>query len=435
MEGRPGAGQAGTLQAARPGRPGTGAIVAVVDGYSTGRVLSARLRAAGARCVHVRSRPDVPAYFLRGFDPADYGLDLDHTGDLDTLAGRLAAEQVTRVVPGTESGVALADALGQLLGLPGNLPDSTPVRRHKARMAEAAAAAGLATPRGRECRTAAEAAAWVTAQGLAEAVVKPVSSAGTDNVRFCSGAQAVLVAARTVLSTRTLYGEPNHTVLVQERLRGVEFYVNTVSVGGVHRVAETWRYTKREGPAGSPTYDFEEPVPIGSAEAVVLHAFTRRVLDALQVREGAAHTEVMLTDGGPVLVETGARLGGATAPDVVERFCGVSQAGLLAAALLDPDALTRFSDRDVAWHAHVRNVGLLNRLAGTVRSRDWVAVLEALPSAVAVLTGLRPGEHLGVTTDLIDAPGFVYLASTDRSRVRRDYRRLRELEEGGLYTS
>ena len=409
--------------------------VAVVDGYSTGRVLAARLRAAGARCMHVRSRRDVPAYFLRGFDPGDYVLNLEHTGDLAALAGRLAAAGATRVVPGTESGVALADALAHLLGLPGNAPDGTPARRHKGRMAEAAAAAGLATPRGRVCDSAAEAAEWVAAQGLAEAVVKPVNSAGTDHVRLCTGPEAVRAAARAVLSSRTLYGDRNRTVLVQERLHGTECYLNTVSAGGVHRIAETWRYVKRESRTGSPAYDYEEPVPAGSAEAAVLHAFTRRVLDALGVREGAAHTEVMLTARGPVLVETGARLGGATAPDVVERYCGVSQAGLLTATLLDPAALARFADREVTWRAHVRNVGLLNGVAGTVRSLRWVEALRALPTAVAVLSGLRPGEHLPVTSTLLDAPGYVYLASPDPACVRRDYARLRALEEGALYTS
>jgi hypothetical protein len=36
-----------------------------------------------------------------------------------------------------------------------------------------------------------------------------------------------------------VFGEPNRAVLVQQRLVGVEFYINTVSAGGVHRVAET----------------------------------------------------------------------------------------------------------------------------------------------------------------------------------------------------
>jgi hypothetical protein len=82
----------------------------------------------------------------------------------------------------------------------------------------------------------------------------------------------------------------------------------------VHRVAEIWRYTKRRGPASTPIYDYEEPVPASSPEAHVLRSFAFSVLDALGITDTPAHTEVMLTPTGPVLIETGARLGGATAP-------------------------------------------------------------------------------------------------------------------------
>ncbi|MCE0446307.1 hypothetical protein LT493_20785 [Streptomyces tricolor] len=59
--------------------------------------------------------------------------------------------------------------------------------------------------------------------------------------------------------------------------------------------------------AGYPVYDYEEPVPVGSAEAAPPCRFVGAALDALGVRWGAAHTEVMLTERGPVLIESGAR--------------------------------------------------------------------------------------------------------------------------------
>ncbi|WP_127452608.1 hypothetical protein [Streptomyces sp. B29(2018)] len=60
------------------------------------------------------------------------------------------------------------------------------------------------------------------------------------------------------------------------------------------------------------------------------------MLDALGIRNSPAHTEVMLTATGLVLIETGARLGGATSPAVVEQHCGMSQTALAAAALATP---------------------------------------------------------------------------------------------------
>jgi hypothetical protein len=47
---------------------------------------------------------------------------------------------------------------------------------------------------------------------------------------------------------------------------------------------------------------------------------------------------------------------------------------------------------------------------------------------------VRVGEHLAETTDLIDSPGYVYLAADDRAAIERDYAALRAMEQGGLYT-
>ncbi|MET8691593.1 hypothetical protein ABZV65_03470 [Streptomyces bauhiniae] len=408
--------------------------IAVVDGHSTGRALVSALRERGAACVHVQSSPEMSAYFTRGFRAEDYETLLDGTAAPDVLAARLTALGVDRVVAGTESGVILADTLTHLMGLPGNRHDTLTARRDKREMAAAAAAAGVAVPRGESFTDAMAAMDWYTGNRLVEAVVKPPSSAGTDNVRFCRTRDEVLLACKTVLASENLYGEPNTAALVQERVHGVEYYANSVSHDGLHRVAELWRYTKRAGSAGYPVYDYEEPVPVDSAEAGVLRRFVGEALDALGIVSGAAHTEVMMTARGPVLIESGARLGGGTAPAVVERCAGTSQTRLLAETLLDPRRLRDFDDTAVRWRGAVRNVALINSRPGTVGSLDWTARLEELPTLVHLAHGAVVGEHLGETADLISSPGYVYLADEDPRAIERDYRTLRALEDEGLYT-
>jgi len=377
----------------------------------------------------------MPDYFLRGFQPQDYEEDLLAGDDLAALGARLTALGVRRVLAGTESGVLIADRLNALMGLPGNDAGTAAARRDKTAMARAAAAAGLAVPCGRSFDDPIAAAAWYDSAGLREAVVKPPCSAGTDNVWFCSGAREVERACDRVLSASNLYGARNRAVLVQERLRGVEYYVNTVSHDGVHRIAETWRYHKRSGSSGSPVYDYEEPVPAAGAEAAPLRAYVPRVLDALGVVSGAAHTEVMVTERGPVLIESGARLGGATLPEVVEKFSGVSQTSLLADCVLSPDRLRAFDDTTVCWSSRVRNVALINHQAGDVRSLDWAERIAGLPTAVGLAHHLEPGQRLEPTRDLLDSPGFVYLAAADPAEVELDYALLREWEDQALYTS
>ncbi|MEV6600446.1 hypothetical protein AB0M36_26895 [Actinoplanes sp. NPDC051346] len=120
--------------------------IAVVDGYSTGRLLAAMLHDRGAQCLHVQSQPHISEFFLRGFAAAVYEADLGYTDDPRQLAGLLRKARVERIIAGTESGVTLADTLNHLLELPGNDHGTRAARRDKVAMAAAARAAGLATP-------------------------------------------------------------------------------------------------------------------------------------------------------------------------------------------------------------------------------------------------------------------------------------------------
>jgi biotin carboxylase len=408
--------------------------IAIVDAFFVANYLATALRQGGASCIHVLSSPEIPPLFTRSFRAENFDRDLGYMSDIDKLVDELSRWGVDRVVPGTESGVILADELGARLGTPGNRPGNALARRDKALMAEVVAAAGLASPRGRSFDRAEDAVAWFTDTGLTECVVKPLMSAGTDNVWFCTDAQGVGAACRKILSSANCYGDANRGVLLQERIQGVEYYVNSVSHDGTHRAAEIWRYTKRTGAAGAPVYDFEESVPADSAEAATLCEFAFAVLDALGITSAAAHTEVILTERGPVLIETGARLGGATLPHIVQRYSGISQADLYAATLLDPSRLAAFDERKVRWTSTVRLVSLINRVPGRVSALDWVARLEAVPNVVATAIAVSPGTWLDATTILANSPGYLYLAAEDPAEVERDYEAIRALEETGLYT-
>jgi biotin carboxylase len=409
--------------------------VAIVDAYSTGGLLAGELARRGVGCVHLRSAPTASEYFARSYQPDAFVTDLGHIPDTASAAERLRSLGVSRVVAGTESGVVLADTLAGLLGLPGNTVELATARRDKEAMARAAAAAGVAVPLGDTFARAEDAGRWFGTAGLAEAVVKPLASGGTDHVAFARTPDEVRGAAEAVLGARNLFGEPNLRVLVQQRVLGTEFYANTVSHEGTHRLVELWRYAKTTGPSGAPVYDFEEPVLAGSTVWRQLRGFVFGVLDALGVRSSAAHTELILGDQGPVLIETAARLGGATSPEVVEKFSGASQTGVFADTLVHSEGLAGFRDDEVVWQGHVRNTAFRNHHTGTVRSLDWLGAVSTLPTAVHAAAGVAVGDRLSPTVDLISSPGYVYLASGDPAAVAADHATLRRWEQEGLYCS
>ncbi|MFD0634083.1 hypothetical protein ACFQ9X_23540 [Catenulispora yoronensis] len=226
--------------------------------------------------------------------------------------------------------------------------------------------------------------------GAVGAVVRPAdgAGAGTDRARFCADAAQVHAAVSALLGTggpggsanvsATVFGGAHHSVLVQERLAGAEFVVDTVSIDGVHLVADTWRRVKEVrdlAATGTPISDFEEPADPAAPEVAAIHSYVLRALDALGVRHGAAHSRVVLTARGPVLVDPGAGLGDDTLPWVAEKFLGYSTVGLLAAGILQPrDTLQRAARLPERWPEPIRRVALINRRPGPVRpSPQWAA--------------------------------------------------------------
>ncbi|MCQ4079624.1 ATP-grasp domain-containing protein [Streptomyces sp. RB6PN25] len=411
--------------------------IGIVDGFSTARFLVEELRRRGASCIHIRSQKNPPKVYARAFKAAAYTYDLGWSSAvLQETATKLAELSVDRVVAGTESGVVLADQLNHLLELPGNRIALAHARRVKAAMARALRAAGLATAEDISAATPQEAVAWFTSRSERPVVVKPQSSAGTDNVRICRTATEVAAACQAVLDEPNFFGEPNRTALVQEYLDGEEYYVNTVSLGGVHKVAEIWRSVRRTGPDGAPLYDYQEPVPVDDPVAVAAAPYIKDVLTALGIANGAAHSELRVTERGPVLLETGARLGGGVLPRISRDYAGVSHVHLLADSLTDPDAFDAFDDTAVTWSKNIRYVSLISHHPGTAAAATWQDTMRSLTTFDGLISRISAGGAVPRTIDLASSPGVVYLVADSAGPVEDDYAHIRTLErDKGLYLS
>ena len=108
-------------------------------------------------------------------------------------------------------------------------------------------------------------------------------------------------------------GAQGRGVLLQEFLEGTEYIVDHVSCDGVHKTTMLWMYDFQEV-NGHRVCIAQRPVPCDSSAMAELVAYTRQCLNALGVRNGATHTEVMWTSGGPCLVEV--HTGGSKGKDI-----------------------------------------------------------------------------------------------------------------------
>jgi len=401
----------------------------VVDAYSTGARLAPRFAAAGLPVVHVQSSPSLPEFYLRAFRDGDFVENVVHDGDLEATAARVAAHEPAFVVVGAEPGVPLADALSERLGLPSNGSAQSPARRDKNAMSEALRAAGLRAAEALKTSNAAEAVEWAAARGGAPVVVKPLDSAGTDGVSIAHDGAAIEAAFAAILGRPNALHGANEELLVQELLQGTQLFVNSVSWDGVHHVSEVWRDNKLRAGANF-IYDYEELLPRHGEQQDQVVPYVESVLDALGIRFGPAHTEVMLTETGPVLVESGARMHGSVPDEIVDR-CTPSHQTLTAEAYLDPHSVARRAQQPYELAAGAYCVMLISQHEGRIVDDAGMREIEALPSFAGTISMLGPGDELKKTVDLFSCPGIIYLVDPDRAQLKRDYDRIRELDASG----
>lgn len=426
------------MSAPQPGAEGSGAgpvpgragadpaapAVVVVDPTSSGTDLTAHCEEYGARVWHLWQRGCADDHDR---DPHPRRLLVD---DADVAYKELEKLRPQAVWPGSEYGVTLANELSRRLGLPHNEPSSADARRQKDEMMRVLAEAGVPTPWSRAVSGPGDAEAAVATITAYPVIVKPANSVGSDSCRICRSAEEVLSWCAYLADRENHMHESNSAVLVQEFLDGPQYIVNTVSVAGRHVVSDVWRYGIDEV-AGKPMIrDSLLLTGLDQAEESAV-SYVLSCLDALGVRNGAAHSEVRLTRRGPLLVEVNSRLmGPVQPPDVYTGALGRSQAALLAASHFDPPA---FRTRQGAPYAPSRAVGkslLLPFKEGRIRAMPGLQHIRRLPGFHSFAKLPPLGAAVSPVNPLaLGVTGLAYFVHEDPGVLRTSLDALHELEE------
>jgi len=399
--------------------------VVIVDPYSSGQALARRFLARGVPCVAVLSSTGVHEVLLDHWRPQDFTHVHRFDGDVAALAAAVAEHEPRCIIAAFESGVELADALIDIV-LPGtgNVPGMTAARRDKYQMALALKDAGV--PHLRQVCTDrhADVEQWIRANGLEHTplVVKPPKSAGTDDVyRVEAGADWRPTFDRILGKVNVMLGR-NDTVLVQEFAAGTEYIVDTYSADGRHGLVDLCRYTKSSRGERLGIYDCIDFLAPDDPVVDTLLTYTRRVLDALGIRNGAAHAEVMLTDAGPVLIEVGARPAGSAHQEIACIATGDSQLDRHVAHRVDGLHELGFELR-----RHVRIAFLSSPRAGVLRNGEILERIDGLASFHSKTLYFGSGDEVPATVDFTTPLGFVVLAD-DEQQIGADYAAFKDLE-------
>jgi CelD/BcsL family acetyltransferase involved in cellulose biosynthesis/biotin carboxylase len=369
--------------------------VAIVDPYDAGSMLAPAFAEHSVASVMVASTNSVPQEHRTSFDPAAYRRLLFANGDLAAVIETLRDVEMRHVIAGSERGVNLADRLAEALGLPGNGTNLSPARRNKFLMIQRVGDCGVRVPRQFRSDDVSAIRDWVEAEGFWPAIVKPCEAIGSEGVRLCASRAELTLAFHSIHGRTNRLDVFNDAVLAQEYLRGKEYVVDTVSRDGVHRLAGLWAYGKSA--AGFETVGrlaSKELLPAEGPLADQLFAFAVDVLNALEIRNGAAHCEVIIDDKGAALIEIGARLHGGPPAHLMSREAmGDSQLDQLVLSFVAPKAF-------------LEQAGLRYRLAGRAAmfllpDRKLAGTIEGLPSARRVVWNAKEGEPLPPVAGLV----------------------------------
>lgn len=402
-------------------------VVVIVDPYSSGGGLAPAFRRRGVRAVAVLTTREVPGIAMPTWEPSHFDHVLDATVPRAELLERLAGLAPSRILPGSESGVRVADELTrELLPGVGNVAGSAAARHDKWHTSIAVARAGLPVLAQLATSDPGELARWRADRGLdaAPIVLKPVNSAGADSVHLVEGGRDCRPVAEGILGGRNRMGRRDEVILAQEYARGVEYAVDTYSSDGRHAVVMVSRYRKRMVGDRLGVYEAVRCLAPDEARVAEIVEYVRGVLDAVGLREGCAHVEVMDTPAGPRLIEVNARIAGNPLPEITRLATGDSQIDRCVRHVVDGEV----GSAGYRLDRHATAVFLSSPATGTLENAEELSALADLPTCVGVRLAAGSGQRVERTRDVFTSLGQVLLVGEDAARVEADHAAVRAAE-------
>merc|ERR1712113_1340572 len=368
-------------------------------------------------------------------DMKEYFASMDAKDDINSTYEALykaaGTKKIVACFAGGEIGVELADELSEKMKVRTN---GTKVanRRDKKVQQELIRKHGLRSVRQAGGNKLADVEDFLRTEAY-PLVLKPNEAAGSEGVKLCHSIDEAKAHFDVLMNSQMQVGGACPSVLCQEFLRGKEYVVDHVSRDGVHKTTMMWVYDKRPLNGSAFVYFGTLPLDSSCAEAKILVPYVRGVLDAMEIKNGASHGEVMMTPDGPCLVEMNVRTHGGDGnwvPLARALTGGYSQVDSCVDSYLDKQQFDKTPDiYPSPFKAAGLDLYLVSRSRGKVKATPGFDVIKKLPSFVFLETGVVPGCFVDYTIDLFTAVGGVLLVHEDPAVVEADIQKIRQMEE------
>lgn len=399
-------------------------IILIIDPFSTGKLYAQQFTQLGYQCYSVLSHQNVPDFFKQSYDNRYF--QNDQLLSIDEVKNTFSKDQIQAVVIGSETGVISGELLADYFNVAGNSIKNTAFRRDKFQMQAKLATQGLAhiasqiiTPHHFDIQSLPDYTAYV---------LKPINSAGTENVFFCQNKAELQQQINQIQwGSVNATGEKNNAFLVQEFIEGTEFVVDmVVDHSGIY-TASLCRYHKGEYNGSRFVYEYMEMLnPQAKAFQSIIH-YAHQCTQALGFQFGPVHMEIMHNENKTVMIEAGARLHGGIAPQI---FRACYQPDLLTLAvqgyLNQPLTETKVKQTHFA-----RVIFMINqREKASLDVEKFQQAIQHFPSYRECIISCV--NNIPLTTDLLTCPCFVALTSSSQEQIIQDERQIRQLFDQSL---
>ena len=356
--------------------------------------------------------------------PQDYAAFLELMKRLDPVL----------IIPGSDQAIGPAMELSADLGLIGNVPEIISALRDKSVTQSVLKKAGLRYIDTLLIHSIEDALQFFHEKGDRPVIIKRERGVASIGVILCRTEEEI---TRAIKSQRIFFDDNNYVdkVIIQEYIDGTEYVVDTISCRGEHRTIFALRYKKQLLDDSRKIYDVDEYIDSGAEEYRYLSDYMFKVLDAIGLSYGPVHSEIMVDEKGPVLIEVNCRPAGASVKrSYQDRILGCHETGESLDAYLNPDGFQN-KINTFGRYGHLRCPAMVKNMIMPetvfVKRLKYDETAGKLKSFVYMLTN---GENCiyEKAIDLGNTAGLIYLANEDEEQLKKDCEYLQQLEKNDL---
>ena len=235
-------------------------------------------------------------------------------------------------------------------------------------------------------------------------IVKPADNSGSRGV-------TLLIGYSDEILKKAFYHAKEYSrtgyILVEEYMSGPEVSVESLSVDGECNVIQiTDKLT-----TGAPFFvemGHNQPSALSDSIKEEIVKVTIQAVDAIGIKNGASHTEIIITDNGPKIVEIGARLGGdCITTHLVPLSTGVDMVQSIIDICLGikPDVSIKFNKGSA--------IRFLPTGSGIIKSIEGIENAKSSKGVTDVEIVKNVGDYMSTVESSLDRFGYVITQGVD----------------------